>query len=699
MRLRLIIIAFFLTSLHALAQKEPSKDFLTERMKQAIGTVNGVPITFGDYDRRVQLAIELEKSRNPDPDKIRQMIWEEVVDEALVKATAMKLGISVSDREVYESMLSDPPEALASSFTDTLGVMHKEDYKSFIDDVPGFLRRSGVPPYEIPKIESRMDDFREAVRRRELRKRVRDRLIVLSESEAYEELAGMRGEATGTFAALSVEVIPDSEVTPTTAELKQYFETHRESFQRPPTRELRYAHFRLGPLPGDLERVDREIDSMIRLLDGAPNKRERERIFEGFIHDHGYAEFEGKDYVPIVKISPDLRPLLIDARPGTIVAPTHWEGRKRLIDLVEVRNDGEPYVRVQQVYLKVPYPGAEDSVKALAAEIARRARKGESFPELVRAFTADGTGKERDGDIGYFNKGQMVKSFEEACFAASPGAIVGPIKTEFGYHVAKVIDRTSKRFKLRDITLGAHFTTEVKRVYRERAEQFRAKLAGGGSIDSVAAHEGVELLASIPTRRLQPIHGSMRLTNFAYERRIGDVSDVIDLFEEGFVVAQLTRINNAGTMEYADAEKDVMEIVRREKKLDMLMERMKSLRDRLKGGDGLKRLIGLDSSVQVAEFKDAHPGLLFTDAQAMPLLTRAIVEVKIGEISPVIRGAIGCYILKLKSRRIPTREELAAGDPATIEAIASERREVRFHEWLEKERDAAEIIDRRTGIY
>ncbi len=64
--------------------------------------------------------------------------------------------------------------------------------------------------------------------------------------------------------------------------------------------------------------------------------------------------------------------------------------------------------------------------------------KGEkTFEDAAKESSTCPSGS-KGGDLGEFGKGQMVKEFEEAAFAAEIGTVVGPVKTQFGYHLIKV---------------------------------------------------------------------------------------------------------------------------------------------------------------------------------------------------------------------------------------------------------------------
>lgn len=75
-----------------------------------------------------------------------------------------------------------------------------------------------------------------------------------------------------------------------------------------------------------------------------------------------------------------------------------------------------------------------------AKEILEKIKAGEGFSELAKQFS-ECPSKKRGGDLGWFTRGKMVREFENAAFSADKGSVVGPVKTQFGWHIIKVFDK------------------------------------------------------------------------------------------------------------------------------------------------------------------------------------------------------------------------------------------------------------------
>ncbi|MBR2254256.1 MAG: peptidyl-prolyl cis-trans isomerase [Candidatus Methanomethylophilaceae archaeon] len=75
-----------------------------------------------------------------------------------------------------------------------------------------------------------------------------------------------------------------------------------------------------------------------------------------------------------------------------------------------------------------------------AESIMSRLQKGEDFAELAKRYSKCPS-KSKGGNLGWFGKGEMVPEFEKAAFEGKIGEIVGPVKTEFGYHIIKINDQ------------------------------------------------------------------------------------------------------------------------------------------------------------------------------------------------------------------------------------------------------------------
>jgi peptidyl-prolyl cis-trans isomerase C len=70
-----------------------------------------------------------------------------------------------------------------------------------------------------------------------------------------------------------------------------------------------------------------------------------------------------------------------------------------------------------------------------------RIEKGEDFAELAKTHSQCPSGQQ-GGALGEFTPGQMVREFDEVVFSGELGKVLGPVKTQFGYHLIEITGRT-----------------------------------------------------------------------------------------------------------------------------------------------------------------------------------------------------------------------------------------------------------------
>lgn len=118
-------------------------------------------------------------------------------------------------------------------------------------------------------------------------------------------------------------------------------------------------------------------------------------------------------------------------------------------------------VRVSDDELKEYYESRKDNFKVqptftashilvesedLAKEIKEKIDNNGDFAQLAKEYSTCPS-KEQGGDLGTFQQGQMVKEFENALIENEIGDIVGPVKTQFGYHIINIKDKTEGKVK------------------------------------------------------------------------------------------------------------------------------------------------------------------------------------------------------------------------------------------------------------
>lgn len=79
--------------------------------------------------------------------------------------------------------------------------------------------------------------------------------------------------------------------------------------------------------------------------------------------------------------------------------------------------------------------------KDVCEKLKKDIETGADFDKIAKEYSQCPSGKQ-GGDLGEFEPGQMVREFDTVVFSGELGKIHGPVKTQFGYHLIKIISRS-----------------------------------------------------------------------------------------------------------------------------------------------------------------------------------------------------------------------------------------------------------------
>ena len=88
---------------------------------------------------------------------------------------------------------------------------------------------------------------------------------------------------------------------------------------------------------------------------------------------------------------------------------------------------------------------AKETARTKAADLLKQVKAGKDFAELAKQHSQDPGSAVNGGDLGFFQKGQMVGAFERAAFTLKPGEVSELVETPFGFHIIKVADKQASR--------------------------------------------------------------------------------------------------------------------------------------------------------------------------------------------------------------------------------------------------------------
>ena len=146
-------------------------------------------------------------------------------------------------------------------------------------------------------------------------------------------------------------------------------------------------------------------------------------------------------------------------------------------------------------------PEADKAALDKIAMIQKKLKTGESFEELAKTYSQDPGSAKTGGDLGTFEQGMMVPEFDEAVFSMKEGEVSKPIKTQFGYHLIKLVKIEPKSQQplsaVKDEVTKQYKLQEAEREYFDVLEKLNTiAYEQTDSLEPAAAEAGLKVMTS-----------------------------------------------------------------------------------------------------------------------------------------------------------------------------------------------------------
>ncbi|RMI19430.1 MAG: hypothetical protein D6681_02975 [Calditrichaeota bacterium] len=356
-------------------------------------------------------------------------------------------------------------------------------------------------------------------------------------------------------------------------------------------------------------------------------------------------------------------------------------------------------------------PTAQDTAQIYEQieEIKRRALEGEDFTQLALEYSEDPSVTRNQGDLGYFERKDMVKEFADAAFAAKPGDIVGPVKTQFGLHIIKVDDHRvedgKEKVKASHILLKFSPSRATLDEAREKAQRFAEEAQDEGF--SIAADRmGVEVKQTSPFAKsnndfipgLGAIPGAV---SWAFNADKNAVSYPYKA-TQGYIIFEVAEILPEGYRPFEEVKtlcKTRLEIERRKELARQYAEKIRPLVEQL-GDRPFQEIVQSDTSGLIVDSTD-----YFTMEGFVPKIGRepavlaAAFTLPLNTISPPLDIKKGIIFIRVKDRPEFNQELYEQQRLSIRNQLLQRKRQTAWDQWYNALKEKADIRDYRNRYY
>lgn len=543
-------------------------------MPSSIGEINGVEITPVEFQTKLDQNIENYKRNAGNVDMNETMTgymvdqtWNQAVYDVILKSKIEKSGVTVTSTELSDMISGTNP--------------HPEVRRAFTNPQTGMFDQAQVRQYlqSLTQADASAENvqqwmtFQNAIKE----ERIRTKYFNLVKAGLYTPTLFAKADymeknrtIDAKYILLDYMTVSDSSIKVSESDLSTYYNSNKYKYkQLENTRSFDYIALDVTASKEDTVDAQNWISQQLVGLQTSVDD-------SVYINLNAETKYLGT-YNKKGELSPMLDSIMFSKAQGFIYGPYFEAGAYKIAKLISVKSLPDS-VRARHILIQ-PANGDAVAGKKTADSILGLLENGADFATLAQQLSADGS-KDKGGDLGYFDSKTMVKPFSDFCFNGTKGK-KGVVASQFGFHVIEILDQKNfnKQVSVGIIDRSITPSNSTTQALFSKANALASTIKSEKDFDNADLSGGfVKRVADEikeNDRFIAGLESPREVIRWAYKADKGDVSP---LFEVGnkFIVARLTKVKDKGTipMEYIKTELEAA--VRKEKKAEMLMEKMKA---------------------------------------------------------------------------------------------------------------------------
>jgi peptidyl-prolyl cis-trans isomerase D len=364
-------------------------------------------------------------------------------------------------------------------------------------------------------------------------------------------------------------------------------------------------------------------------------------------------------------------------------------------------------IRASHILLKIEGKD-EAAVRKRAEALLAQVKGGADFAALAKKESEDEGSKANGGDLGFFGKGRMVPEFETAAFAMQPGQTSDLVRSQFGFHIIRVVEKkageTRPLDQVRQQIQEQLAQQQADAQITERARQLESRIKNPGDLAEAAGEQGLMVQESGYFQRGDPVPGlgaAPQVSAAAFTLADNAVSGPISA-QRGVAFITVVGKKDPYVPKLDEVKEKVRQDTTRAKAADLSKQRATELAGGLKSAANFAAA----AKAQGLEAKDTDlitRGAAIPDVGTNPEVDKAAFSLPVGGVSGPISTSEGTVIIRVVQRDEVTPAQLKSGSEAFRAELVNERRGNFFNAYMGKAKERmkveinAEVVTRVTS--